>query len=443
MKINVLTHKVQIASMKEHINFNGSNKTIREVQPNKVFQINVRSRIPIRIPIKDKISVISAAPKTSCISQIKSVSTLPEKRYGKDRTRLVSNYGKRFSKTVLETQISSKYRKYNWEKSKLINQQLNYEKECDEMKVLLEKMKNFGDGEFTFSNNTNTSCDVGVTNEFPIGCQMNELRLSTSTSKNYREESTTAVHHRFLTSNTEIFALLKALGEQAIELYYHQTMNNDNKTSNDNVNFFANFLKLRTGLFEATNEGNNKLLEYNNEINQLKSTNEDLTEKLKLAEQQLVTQAAENKSIQENREESFMKIEEKLRDIIEKFQCQFRAQKLLQAKTERELAVLRSDFFMLEREKNKLNVEFTSCCNELKECQKVNVVLKEKADVHCKEQEEMGKKLVATQKTIDRLEFELVAARNKSNECNAAQVKGEAYENIYFSGALSSRFFLN
>lgn len=416
--------------MKEHINLNGSNKSIREVQSNKICQINVRSRIPIRIPIKDKFTVTNASPKS--ISQIKSVSTLPEKRYGKDRTRLVSSYGKRFSKTTLETQISSKYRKFNWEKSKLIKQQLSYEKECDEMTVLLEKMKNFGDGEFTITNNTNT-CGVSVTNEFPIQCQMNELRLNTENSKNYREEST-AVHHRFMTSNTEIFTLLKTLGEQAIELYYHQTMNNHNKTSNDNVNFFANFLKLRTGLFEATNEGNNKLLQYNNEINQLKSANEVLTEKLKSAEQQLVTQAEENKSIQENREESFMKIEEKLRDIIEKFQCQFRAQKLLQAKTERELAVLRSDFFMMEREKNKLDVEFTSCCNELKDCQKTNVVLKEKVDFHCKEMEEMGKKyeqqLVATQTTIDRLEYELVAARNKSNECNAAQIKGEVYESF-------------
>lgn len=395
--------------MKEHINLKGSKESTREVD-NKICSKNiVRSRIPVRIPLKDKFAVTNALPKTGSVPQIKPVSFQPEKRYGKDRTRPASNYGKRFGKSALETQISFKYRKCNWEKSKLIKQQVNYEKECDEMKGLLEKIQTVGESEFNEVDlciDTKASGD-SVNKQFK--CQMNKPELS-------------SVHHKLMTSNAEIFTLLKGLGEKATQLYYHQTMKSLNKQPNDN--FFVNIQKLKTKFFEATKEGNYKFSEYENEVVQLKATNEDLAGKLKLAEQQLVTQATENKSIHDSREESFMKIEGKLRDIIEKLQCQFRAQKLLQARTERELAVLRSDFFTLERENNKL----TNCSNDLEDCQKINVRLQEKVDLHCKEKEEMVNKyeklLVASHTTIDRMESELMEARSKNNEFSTAHMKG-------------------
>lgn len=428
--------------MKEHISTNDSKQSVRDVQVMKKFPINGRSRIPIPISHNHKIAVKNSSPKaSSCISQVKSLSILPEKRYGKDRTRLVSNYGKRCSKTQLETQISSKYRKYNWEKSKLIKQQLNYDREWDEMKVLLEKMTNVGDGESMFCDNANT-CSNGAPNQFQSRYRIKGLQLSTPdySCGDLKGEELGSVHHKLMTSNTEIFTLLKALGEQAIELYYHQTMKSLNKRSNEDVNFFTNFLKLKTKLFEVTKEGNNKFLQFKNEIDRLKSTNEEVAEKLKLTEQELVTQATEYKSMQENREESFKKIEEKLRDIIEKLQCQFRAQKLLQAKTDRELAILRSDYFTLQREKSKLSVEFTNCSDELKDCQKISGMLKENMGFLCQEKEEMGKKyeqqIVASQTTIDRLENELVDERNKNNKFNAAQIKGsniyDDFPNIFF-----------
>lgn len=405
--------------MKEHINIKGSKESTQEVSNNVRSKNIVRSRIPIRIPpLKDKFSVTNTLPKpkTSCLAPIKSMAFQPEVRYGKDRTRLVSNCGKRFGKSALESQISLKYRKYNWEKSKLIKQQLNYEKECDEMKELMGKVKTVGESEFRFNefdlcNDTKASGDS----------VNNELSLDPQDCDRQRQEMS-SVHHKLMTSNTEIFTLLKGLGEKATQLYYHQTMKSLNRKPNDN--FFANILKLKTKFLEATKEGNYKFLEYENEINQLKTTNEDLTEELKLAKQQLVSQATENKSIQDNREESFMKIEEKLRDIIDKLQCQFRAQKLLQAKTERELAVLRSNYFSLERENNKL----TNCSNELKDCQMINGKLKEQADFHCKEKEEMVKKyekqFVGLHSTIDRMESELMEARSKNNEFSAANTKG-------------------
>lgn len=396
--------------MKEHINFKDSKDSSREVQVNKILPNNViRSRIPIRIPLKEKIEVTNASQLTSCISQTNSVTTLPEIRYGRDRTRLVSKHGKRFGKSTLESQISFKYRKYNWEKSMLIKQQLNYDKECDEMKVLLEKMKNVGD-------------DVNKSNEFY------KTNASGDCSSDLINQGLSSVHHKFMTANAEIFSLLKGLGAKAIQVCYYRTMKNLNKETNEDVNFFATIQTLKTKFFEVAKEGNNKFLEYENEVNQLKATNADLTEKLKMTEQRLVTQATENKAMHDSREESFTKIEEKLRDIIEKLQCQFRAQKLLQAKTERELAVLRSDFFILERKNDKLNVEFTDCSNELEICRKNNEMLKEKAAHHSKEKEEIVKKykqqLVASHRTIDRMENELMETKNKSRECSAAQTKG-------------------
>lgn len=201
-------------------------------------------------------------------------------------------------------------------------------------------------------------------------------------------------------------------------------------SNNENVQFFANGLNLKTKLIEATKKGNEKFAEYEHTISQLKGTVADLTDKIKLAEEQLVTQAAENTSIQESRAESFKAIEEKLRGIIEKLQCQFRGQKLLQAKTERELAVLRSDYFTLERENNKISEALTNCSDEMKDCQKVNESLKEKVSFQCQENEKIEKRyeeqLVALHTTIDRLENELVDARNKNNEHSAAHTKGKA-----------------
>ncbi len=395
--------------MKELISLTSSKHKIRNDQNNKIITKNViRSRIPVRIPFNENVTVVNPKPNTSSTAQTKSVSTLPEKPYGKDRTRLVSSYGKRFGKSALESQISFKYRKYNWEKSKLIRQQLNYERECDEMKLLLEKMK------------TNAIGDCPNQSGCLLGTQ--------DSSSDRRREEISSVHHKFIVSNIEIFTLLKGLGEKAIQLYYYQTMNKLNKKSNQDLNFFANISDLKTKCIKAAKEGHNKFLEFEQEINQLKAINKDLKDKLKLAEQSLVTQATENKSIQEGREESFTKIEERLRDIIEKLQCQFRAQKLLQAKTERELAILRSDFFTVERENSKLNVEFTSCSNELKDCQKVNGTLKDKIASNRKENEEIIKRyeeqLVASHRTIDRMENELIDSRNKNNEHNAAHMNG-------------------
>ncbi|XP_037043138.1 uveal autoantigen with coiled-coil domains and ankyrin repeats protein-like [Bradysia coprophila] len=364
---------------------------IRDIQPNKKITKNViTSRIPIRVPLNAKVAETDTSPKNSCIHHKKSLTSVPEKPYGRDRTRLTSSFGKRFGKTALESPISFKCRKENREKSKLIKQQLSYEKECEEMRVLLDKMQINASGDSTNDQS---------------GCQLNGVRFNINDRK--IEEL--------------------SLGENAIQLYYHQTLKNLNE--NENVKFFANILNLKTKLIEATTEGNKKITEYEHKIGQLNGTIEELTAKIKLAEQQLVTQAAENTSIQESRTESFKKIEEKLRGIIEKLQCQFRSQKLLQAKTERELAVLRSDYFALEIENNKLSEALTNCSDERQDCQKLNESLKEKVSFHCQENEKIVRtyeeQLVALHTTIDRMENELVDARNRNNEYSAAHTKAE------------------
>lgn len=217
------------------------------------------------------------------------------------------------------------------------------------------------------------------------------------------------------------------MDEKAIQLHYHQILKILNK--NENVEFFASILNLKTKLGEASTEENKKFAEYEHKINQLNDTIEKLTDKIKLTEQKLVSQADENMSIQESRTESFKKIEGKLRGIIEKLQCQFSGQKLLQAKTERELAVLQSDYFSLERENKKLGEVLTNCSDELNGYQKDNESLKEKVSFHCQESEKIVKKyeeqLVPLHTTIDRLENELVDARNKNNEYSSAHAKGK------------------
>lgn len=128
--------------------------TIRAVQPNKkITQNNTGSRIPIRIPPNAKIADPSALPKHSCIPTKKPLTSLPEKPYGRDRARLMSSYGKRFGKSALESQISLKCRKENWERSKLIRQQFSYGKECEEIRVLLEKMQINASGDSTTDQN--------------------------------------------------------------------------------------------------------------------------------------------------------------------------------------------------------------------------------------------------------------------------------------------------
>lgn len=406
--------------MTESINLNCPKKSIREVD-NKLYSKNiVRSRIPIRIQREDKFTITNASPNTLCAHMLKSSSFKPQKRYGKDRTRMVSNYGKRFGKSAMESQISFKYKKYNWEKSKLVKQQVNYAKECDEMKILLEKFKKGGEREskwngLDFFDDTKASGDC-LKHQFQI-----HERLDLQDCDLKRQELS-AVHPEFASSNTVIFTLLKRLGDNAIQLFCNQTMKTINKKPDDN--FLANILKLKTEFLEVTKERNFKLLEYENEIKQLKSSNKDITAKLRLSQQQLVIQASENTSIQDIREESFVKIEEKLRNIIEKLQCQFRTQKLLQAKTESDLAVLRSEFFTLERENSKL----TNCSSELEDCHKNNERLIDKVAVLSKENAELMKKyekqLVASHVTIDRMKGEIMEARNNNNECKAAQMKG-------------------
>lgn len=376
--------------MREHINLNQEDVNQDIPVNEKITKNSIRSRIPIRVQLNHKI--IAATPKVNCYSNVKSE---PEKPYRRDRNRLLSNHGKRYGIFASESQVM-KNRKHNcYEKSKLFErQQLYYEKVTSEMKVLLEKWEYYASGD-----NGNSSSE---TNELPE-------------------------HHKFTVSNNEILTLLKGLGEKAIQFHYHRTTNTLNEKASED--FFDNILNLKNKIFEAIKEGMMRFLEYEKEIDHLKATNEDLTGKLRSADQKLINQAIENKSIQESREGSFKKIEEKLRDIIEKLQCQFRAQKLLQAKTERELAVLRSDYFAVERTNSKLNAELATCSEKLDECHKLNGIMEEKANLRLKEQEEIVRKyeeqLVASHTTIDRMENELIDARNKNHEYDAAQTKGK------------------
>lgn len=424
---------LQITSMKKHINKKVSKENIRDSN-SIISSNNRRSRIPVRIPLNGE-TVVKTPSSTASIIQrktIKSVSFVPEKIYGKERNRFPTSYGKRFGKNTLESQISLKHKKCRWEKTKLIKQQLNYKKEYSEMKMLLQKLEDVGGdselkvNESDFCNSGNGSGDsINLMNQFQNGCESNKMLPYTV---GCGDNINSSVRHTYMTSNTEIFALLKGLGEKAIQLYYHQTTKNVDCKPMEDVNFFRNILKLKTKFSEATNEGNHKIMKYENELNQLKVTNADLIKKLKLKEQQLASQATENKSIHDSREESFMKIEEKLRGVIDKLQCQFRTQKLLQAKTERELAVCRSDLFSLELEKNKLSVEINRCTNELKECQKMNENLTEKSFLDRKENEELigryEQQLTASHTQIDRMENDLMEAKKRSDEYHTAQMKG-------------------
>lgn len=130
---------------------------IRDVPTNKFTKIV--SRIPIRIPPNAKKTETTELPKNISAPRNTSLTNLPEKPYGRDRSRLMSSYGKRLGKSSLESQISIKCRKENREKSKFVKQQLSYEKECGEMRVLLEKMQINASGDSVIDR---SGCQLGV-----------------------------------------------------------------------------------------------------------------------------------------------------------------------------------------------------------------------------------------------------------------------------------------
>lgn len=422
--------------MLKHITRRSSLNNIQKNE-NEINAKNRRSRIPI--PTNDWIPKRKTVEKSislipSLTTQNYSASLPPEISYGKDRTRLVSRKdGKRPTKSSMESEISTKYCKYKLEKTKLLKQQWNFRREYEEMKKLLENLKSIGVREVELpeseTGNENGAGDMNdVFEKFQKSFEVSELCTFV------QNDDLNSVPQNLITANAEIFNLLKELGEKVIQMYCHEAMGDDHDRPHDDLCLLQNIVKIKNQFYDAIIEGNNKFLECEKEIGQLKVQTEGLQEKLALAEQQLATKETANEANNVNREKSFMNIEEKLREIIEKLQCQFKAQKLIQEKTENDMDILRSKFLSTDSDNQTLSAELNACKDQLEDYEQTIDTLREKVSGCRKENEETIQKceaqLMAAENRINQLENELIEKRNETETLDAMQI--ESKKNFVF-----------